>query len=207
MRIPLSWLRDFVDVPWSAQELGSRLTMSGFELEALETAAPAFTGVVVAEIVEAVSHPQADKLQVCKVRAGGCELLQIVCGAANARVGSQDRAGHRRRQTTGRQGHHGGEAARRRFLRHVVFGEGAGAGRHFRGHRGAAGRRAGGHRTCAPTCSSTTRSSSSTSRRIAAMPCRCSASRAKLAALARQPVGADAADGSRQPLDRRHLSR
>jgi phenylalanyl-tRNA synthetase beta chain len=92
MRIPLSWLRDFVDVPWSAKELGERLTMSGFELEALETAAPKFTGVVVAEIVEAGRHPQAEKLQVCKVRAqsskdGAVELIQIVCGAANARAG------------------------------------------------------------------------------------------------------------------------
>ena len=74
MRVSLSWLRDFVDFPWSGKELGSRLTMSGFELEALETAAPAFSGVVVAEIVEAIKHPQAEKLQVCKVRAGGAEL-------------------------------------------------------------------------------------------------------------------------------------
>jgi len=62
MRVPLSWLRDFVDFPWKGKELGSRLTMSGFELEALETAAPAFSGVVVAEILEAARHPQADKL-------------------------------------------------------------------------------------------------------------------------------------------------
>jgi phenylalanyl-tRNA synthetase beta chain len=87
MRIPLSWLHDFIDVPWSARELGSRLTMSGFELEAVDTAAPAFTGVVVAEIVEAARHPQAEKLQVCKVKAANGELLQIVCGAANARAG------------------------------------------------------------------------------------------------------------------------
>lgn len=87
MRIPLSWLREFVEFTWSAKELGSRLTMAGFELEALEKAAPAFTGVVVAEIVEAVKHPQAEKLQVCKVRAAGGDLLQIVCGAANARAG------------------------------------------------------------------------------------------------------------------------
>jgi len=79
-------LRDFVDVPWGGKELGARLTMSGFELEALDTAAPQFSGVVVAEIVEAVRHPQAEKLQVCKVRAGADEL-QIVCGAANARAG------------------------------------------------------------------------------------------------------------------------
>ena len=87
MRVPLSWLRDFVDFPWKGKELGSRLTMSGFELEALETAAPAFSGVLVAEILEAARHPQADKLQVCKVKAARGELLQIVCGAANARVG------------------------------------------------------------------------------------------------------------------------
>ncbi len=87
MRIPMSWLRSLVDVPWPARELGSRLTMSGFELEAVDFAAPPFSGVLVAEIVEAARHPQADKLQVCKVRAGGGELLQIVCGAANARAG------------------------------------------------------------------------------------------------------------------------
>jgi phenylalanyl-tRNA synthetase beta chain len=87
VRIPISWLRDFVDIPWGVKELGSRLTMSGFELEALDIAAPAFSGVVVAEIVEAGKHPQAEKLQVCKVRAAGTELLQIVCGAANARAG------------------------------------------------------------------------------------------------------------------------
>src|SRR6185436_14316258 len=88
MRVPLSWLREFVDIPWSGKELGSRLTMCGFELEATETAAPPFRGVVVAKIVEAARHPQADKLQVCKVRvADGGDLLQIVCGAANARAG------------------------------------------------------------------------------------------------------------------------
>ena len=87
MRVPLSWLCDFVDLPWGSKELGTRLTMAGFELEALESAAPAFSGVVVAEIVEATKHPQAEKLQVCKVRAGGSELLQVVCGAPNARAG------------------------------------------------------------------------------------------------------------------------
>src|SRR6476659_1129013 len=90
MRIPMSWPQELVVVPWSARELGSRLTMSGFELEGIEAAAPPFSGVVVAEIVEAVRHPQADKLQVCKVRAGSSKdgtLLQIVCGAANARAG------------------------------------------------------------------------------------------------------------------------
>ena len=87
MRIPLSWLRDFIATPWGSKELGSRLTMSGFELEAVESAAPPFSGVVVAEIIEAAKHPQAEKLQVCKVKAVNGEVVQIVCGAANARAG------------------------------------------------------------------------------------------------------------------------
>ena len=87
MRVPYTWLAEWVEVPWQGAELGSRLTMAGFELEALETAAPPFTGVVVAEILEATRHPQADKLQVCKVSTGQGEPVQIVCGAANARAG------------------------------------------------------------------------------------------------------------------------
>ena len=87
VRVPYSWLSEWVNVPWNARELGSRLTMAGFELDALEVAAPAFTGVVVAEILSAERHPQADKLQVCRVSSGSGEPLQIVCGAANARAG------------------------------------------------------------------------------------------------------------------------
>jgi phenylalanyl-tRNA synthetase beta chain len=87
MRIPYSWLTDWVRVPWRAPELGSRLTMAGLELEALEPAAPPFSGVVVAEILSAQKHPQADKLRVCRVSTGQGEPLQIVCGAPNARAG------------------------------------------------------------------------------------------------------------------------
>jgi phenylalanyl-tRNA synthetase beta chain len=87
MRIPYSWLTEWVSVPWSPQDLGSRLTLAGLELEALEPAAPMFTGVWVAEILTAESHPQADKLRVCRVSTGQGEPLQIVCGASNARAG------------------------------------------------------------------------------------------------------------------------
>ncbi|HVS75591.1 MAG TPA: phenylalanine--tRNA ligase subunit beta, partial [Steroidobacteraceae bacterium] len=87
MRVPYSWLSEWVAVPWTPQELGSRLTMAGLELEALEPAAPAFTGVVVAEILSAEKHSQADKLRVCRVSTGQGEPLQIVCGAPNARAG------------------------------------------------------------------------------------------------------------------------
>jgi phenylalanyl-tRNA synthetase beta chain len=61
--------------------------MAGLELEALEPAAPMFTGVGVAEILSAEKHPQADKLRVCRVATGQGEPLQIVCGAPNARAG------------------------------------------------------------------------------------------------------------------------
>jgi phenylalanyl-tRNA synthetase beta chain len=87
MRIPCSWLAEWVSVPWTPQELGSRLTMAGLELEVLEPAAPAFSGVLVAEILTAEQHPQADKLRVCRVSTGQGEPLQIVCGAPNARAG------------------------------------------------------------------------------------------------------------------------
>jgi len=87
MKVPISWLTEWVDVPWTAAELGARLTMSGFELESLTAAAPAFTGVIVAQIVSAVPHPRADKLQVCQVASGTGAAVQIVCGASNARAG------------------------------------------------------------------------------------------------------------------------
>jgi phenylalanyl-tRNA synthetase beta chain len=87
MKVPYSWLADWVDIPWDAAELGSRLTMAGFELDGLEPAAPDFSGVIVAQILSAERHPQADKLQVCKVSVGAGEPVQIVCGAANARAG------------------------------------------------------------------------------------------------------------------------
>jgi phenylalanyl-tRNA synthetase beta chain len=87
MKVPISWLSEWVQVPWPAAELGARLTMAGFELEAVEPAAPAFSGVVVAQIIEAVQHPQADKLRVCQVTTGAGLPLQIVCGAPNARAG------------------------------------------------------------------------------------------------------------------------
>ena len=87
MKVPYSWLAEWVKLPWPPAELGARLTMAGFELESLASAAPQFTGVVVAEILSAERHPQADKLTVCRVSMGRGEALQIVCGAPNARAG------------------------------------------------------------------------------------------------------------------------
>jgi len=87
MRISVNWLNDWLDTPAEGRELATRLTMAGLEVEAIEPAAPPLEGVVVGEIVEREKHPDADSLSVCKVNAGGGELLQIVCGAPNARAG------------------------------------------------------------------------------------------------------------------------
>jgi len=92
MKISTSWLSEWAPSGLSARELGDRLTMAGFELESIAPAAPPFEGVIVAEIVSATRHPQADKLQVCTVVTGESSEaraapLQIVCGAANARAG------------------------------------------------------------------------------------------------------------------------
>jgi len=87
VKLPLSWLRSWVPVPWSDAQLAQRLTMLGFEVESLSPCAPPFSGVVVAEIMSCAAHPQADKLRVCQVSVGTAAALQIVCGAPNARVG------------------------------------------------------------------------------------------------------------------------
>jgi phenylalanyl-tRNA synthetase beta chain len=90
MQFPESWLREFCDPPLSTEQLAELLTMSGMEVESRLPAAPAFSGVVVGEIVECEQHPNADKLRVCRVQAGRHSrggALQVVCGAPNARVG------------------------------------------------------------------------------------------------------------------------
>jgi phenylalanyl-tRNA synthetase beta chain len=87
MQFPESWLREFCNPPLSTTELAETLTMAGLEVEELQPVAPPFNLVVVGEIKEAVQHPNADRLRVCRVDVGGPDLLDIVCGAPNARVG------------------------------------------------------------------------------------------------------------------------
>ncbi len=86
MQFPESWLREFCNPPLSTQELADTLTMAGLEVEELRPVAPPFSGIVVGEILEAVQHPDADRLRICQVDVG-LEVLSIVCGAPNARVG------------------------------------------------------------------------------------------------------------------------
>lgn len=86
MKVSLKWLKDYVDVEIPAQELADRLTMAGLEVDALEEKRADFSGVLVARIVSAKRHPDADKLSLCEVSIGE-KTLPIVCGAPNVREG------------------------------------------------------------------------------------------------------------------------
>ena len=77
MNVPESWLRHLVDPSLTADELSHLLTMSGLEVESCAPLAPPFEGVVAARVLEVARHPNADKLSVCKVDAGG-QALSIV---------------------------------------------------------------------------------------------------------------------------------
>ena len=87
MQFPESWLRAFCNPPLTTAQLAHTLTMAGLEVEDLQPVAPPFSHIVVGEIRHAEQHPNADRLRVCKVDVGAPELLNIVCGAPNARVG------------------------------------------------------------------------------------------------------------------------
>ncbi len=87
MKISYQWLNQWAKTKLDATQAGDVLTMAGLELDGAESAAPDLNGVVVAQIVSAEKHPDADRLKVCTVDAGQDEPLQIVCGAPNARPG------------------------------------------------------------------------------------------------------------------------
>ncbi len=87
MKVSEHWLREWVDPGLSSAELAARLTMAGLEVASIETAAPAFSKVVVGRVVGLIQHPDADRLRVATVDVGETEPLQIVCGAPNVAVG------------------------------------------------------------------------------------------------------------------------
>ena len=86
MKFSEQWLREWVNPSVGTDELAEIITMAGMEVDAVEPVAGDFSGVVVAEIVSAEPHPDADKLSLCQVNTGG-DTVQIVCGAPNARAG------------------------------------------------------------------------------------------------------------------------
>lgn len=86
MNISEQWLREWVSPSLTTEALSHQITMAGLEVDSIEPVAGDFSGVIVAEIISAEPHPDADKLRVCAVSTGS-ETVQIVCGAPNARVG------------------------------------------------------------------------------------------------------------------------
>lgn len=87
MKFTLEWLQDHLDTDASVDEIATTLTTVGLEVEGVENQGKALSAFVVAHIVSAEQHPNADKLRVCKVDAGTGELIDVVCGAPNARTG------------------------------------------------------------------------------------------------------------------------
>jgi phenylalanyl-tRNA synthetase beta chain len=87
MRFSESWLREWIDPPVDTKVLADQLSMAGLEVDAIEPAAPPFTGVVVGLVDSLEQHPDAEKLRVCQVSTGTGEPQQIICGAANVAAG------------------------------------------------------------------------------------------------------------------------
>ena len=87
MKFSESWLRSFVNPNLTGNDFTHLLTMAGLEVEEEETVAPFFESVVVAQVLEVTKHPDADRLNVCRVDIGGGTIQQIVCGAPNVAPG------------------------------------------------------------------------------------------------------------------------
>jgi phenylalanyl-tRNA synthetase beta chain len=89
VRIPLSWLRDYVDVQLSPEQLAERLTLLGMEVKGLERWGSDWQSVVVGELLTVDKHPRADRLSLTTVTLGSGEPLEIVCGATNISPGQR----------------------------------------------------------------------------------------------------------------------
>ena len=86
MKVPLSWLKEYLSFSQTPDELAHVLTLAGIEVEGIDAAPLKFSGVVVGLVLETSKHPTADRLCIAKV-SDGAEEFQVVCGAANCRPG------------------------------------------------------------------------------------------------------------------------
>jgi phenylalanyl-tRNA synthetase beta chain len=87
MKLPLSWLKEFVAIEAGAGEISDRLSAAGLEVENTERLRPAFSGVSVGRVLSVERHPNADRLSLCEVDAGALGHFRVVCGAPNVRPG------------------------------------------------------------------------------------------------------------------------
>jgi phenylalanyl-tRNA synthetase beta chain len=89
VKVPLSWLREYVDVDLEPEALAARLTLLGMEVQGIERRGSEWRNVVVGELLEVDKHPRADRLSLTRVNTGNGETLEIVCGATNIAVGQR----------------------------------------------------------------------------------------------------------------------
>lgn len=92
MKISLNWLKEYIEISESPEEIAHILTMTGLEVESIETIETikgGLDGVVIGEVMECAKHPNADKLSLTKVDIGELEFLPIVCGAPNVSAGQK----------------------------------------------------------------------------------------------------------------------
>lgn len=87
MKVSEAWLREWVNPAVTTDELCAQITMAGLEVDGIEKPAGEFNGVIVGEIIGCEQHPDADKLRVCQVAGHPDGVMQVVCGAPNARAG------------------------------------------------------------------------------------------------------------------------
>ena len=87
MKFSEKWLREWVNPKVDIDELADQLTYLGLEVDEVTSSLPAMSEVVIARVVDVMPHPDADRLRVCEVDNGTSDLVQIVCGAPNVRVG------------------------------------------------------------------------------------------------------------------------
>src|SRR5213594_2833804 len=89
MKFSINWLREFVDLPESPEEIADLLTRAGVETKNIETRGAKIDNVIVSQITASSRHPNADRLTVCEVNDGSGTKRQIVCGATNYKVGDK----------------------------------------------------------------------------------------------------------------------
>ena len=87
MKVPMKWLRDYVEIPMSAEKYAENMIMTGTAVEGVDKTGEQFDKVVVGYVVSCVDHPNSDHLHICMVDVGGEEPIQIVCGAPNVHAG------------------------------------------------------------------------------------------------------------------------
>ena len=87
MKVPMKWLKEYVDINMPAEEYASKMVMTGTAVEGVEKTGAQFDKVVVGYVVSCVDHPNSDHLHICMVDVGEAEPIQIICGAPNVRAG------------------------------------------------------------------------------------------------------------------------